>query len=266
MPIFKQEGSAGEEAFFNNYNGNGVGAVCYEGELVHERPLTGQFDAGLEENLHTISAIGYANAYPEAFAEGPNSNSRLTLAMDKARGGHFLSIPNPYPDGAWYHYDDETCNYNCMATEYFYWGLTSMLGIQDYGNRCQEIGNEWQACTASQFQTMDTTLYNLFSDAQYIIPTQAPDGNYCPTTSSQNNLNDIGDIFKVFPNPAQNEIKCMSKETEMNNYKIYSFNGQLVYESENNQKNQSINLRAFSNGVYFIVLNNVYFQKLVVSK
>ena len=50
--------------------------------------------------------------------------------MDKARGGQFTEIPNQYPSSAWYTYDDETCDYKCMSTEYIYWALTSILGGQ----------------------------------------------------------------------------------------------------------------------------------------
>jgi len=51
--------------------------------------------------------------------------------MDIARGGHFKKIPHKYPEIAWYTYDDRTCKYDCMATEYIYWELPSMLGAQE---------------------------------------------------------------------------------------------------------------------------------------
>ena len=53
----------------------------------------------------------------------------ITLAMDHARGGHFSEVPDEYPDEAWYHYDDETCGYECMAIEYMYWGFGTFMGI-----------------------------------------------------------------------------------------------------------------------------------------
>jgi hypothetical protein len=100
--------------------------------------------------------------------------------MDLARGGYFETIPDAYPDDAWYHYDDTTCDYRCMAVEYYYWVQTSILGAQDYPSRCAEIANEWEACTLSQVQTMDPASYALFTDPQYMLPTVLPDGNYNP--------------------------------------------------------------------------------------
>jgi len=69
------------------------------------------FDATLEEVLHLITN-GYAAVWPEAFAFR-NSKSKLTKAMDKARGGVFEKPPKSYPSNAWYTYNDSTCDYGC---------------------------------------------------------------------------------------------------------------------------------------------------------
>ena len=60
----------------------------------------GQFDASLEEIWHIISHSGYAYAYPEVFGENPGTS--LSNAMDIARGGFFIQIPDSYPSNAWY--------------------------------------------------------------------------------------------------------------------------------------------------------------------
>ena len=85
------------------------------------------FDATLEEVLHLISSYGSEEAHPDLSS---TPTSPMTEAMDIARGGHFTSIPASYPSEAWYHYDDATCDYRCMAVEYFYWALTTLLGAQ----------------------------------------------------------------------------------------------------------------------------------------
>jgi hypothetical protein len=135
---------------------------------------TGQFDAALEEVLHLITHVGYAGVYPNIFGE--TQGSSLSNAMDIARGGQFTTIPNPYPAGAWYTYDDSTCDYSCMATEYLYWALTSILGAQE--NRLNEIGQEWKLNTNALVQSTDPAVYQLLTDAQYSLPTVLPDGTY----------------------------------------------------------------------------------------
>ena len=135
------------------------------------------FDATLEEVLHLVSHVGYANAYPTVFGESANASS-LTSAMDVARGGQFTSIPSAYPSSAWYTYDDSSCDYSCMATEYFYWTLTSMLGAQDYTGRAAEVADEYQLTTRALVESRDPTALTLFSDTQYKLPTRIPDGNY----------------------------------------------------------------------------------------
>ena len=138
--------------------------------------LTGRFDAALEEVWHIITHAGYSQVYPTVFGE--QAGSQLSNAMDIARGGQFTTIPNPYPAGAWYTYDDTTCDYNCMNTEYFYWAMTSILGAQATDTRLQEIQQEWDLNTPALVQSTDTAVYGLLTDTQYILPTVLPDGTY----------------------------------------------------------------------------------------
>jgi hypothetical protein len=134
------------------------------------------FDATLEEVLHLVSAVGWANAYPSAFRE--QTGSELCLAMDVARGGHFNNVPNNYPSSAWYHYDDQTCDYGCQATEYFYWLLTSILDAQSYPGRRNQILNEWEPNTPARVQNTDLAGWALMHDPRFIFPTVLPDGDY----------------------------------------------------------------------------------------
>jgi len=135
---------------------------------------TGQFDASLEEVLHIITHAGYSKVYPEIFGE--YAGTEISNAMDVARGGNYTSIPNSYPEEAWYSYTDATCEYDCQVTEYFYWALTSILGAQE--NRLDEIQHEWKLNTVDKVQTQDTAIYNLLTDPQYKFPTVLPDGTY----------------------------------------------------------------------------------------
>ena len=188
MPIFSSEGSSVENTFFNNYNGDGVSAVLYKNEI--DPTQTGHWgdDASVEEIMHTINHVGHTNVYPAAFSMGPNS-SLMSTAMDVARGGQFMSIPNPYPASAWYHYDDWTCDYECMAIEYIYWAQVSNMGILDDAQTASGIANEWEPYNATLLQSMDLLMYDLITDPQYKLPQLAPDGNYCPNITSISEIN-----------------------------------------------------------------------------
>ena len=135
----------------------------------------GSFDASLEEVLHLVNSSGHSYAYPQVF--GQIIGSELANAMDIARGGQFITIPDSYPENAWYTYDDETCGYaDCQTIEYLYWALTSMLGAQE--NRLNEIDNEWRLNTPELLQSSDTAMFSLLTNPEYKMPTQLPDGTY----------------------------------------------------------------------------------------
>ncbi len=153
-----------------------------DGEI---RARDGQgYDASLEETLHLITQHGYANAYPSVFAE--ERGSAIANCLDDARGGYFRTVPTDgpnygYPEGSWFHYDDETCEYGCMITEYFYWALTSILGTQNYEGRSGSLKNEWELNTRELVKSGDPNIYALLTDPQYKLPTRAPEGNYNPS-------------------------------------------------------------------------------------
>lgn len=262
MPVFKEEGSDGEMAFWDNYNFDLylTSAVVYERDIARERPLTSNFDATIEENLHSISALGYAFAYPEAFSEFENSGSRLTAAMDVARGGHFTEVPDEYPEAAWYHYDDETCNYECMATEYFYWGLTSLMGLQDYGDRCEKIEIEWEPCTAEQFSNTDLLLHDLFTDPQFVFPLRIPDGQYCadiemPEEPLRTGSKQSPEPF-IYPNPVSDVIRLQLSFLGQQEVRVYSISGQeMLHTSYSDQS--VIEVSHLSKGVYLLTVGEV---------
>jgi len=137
---------------------------------------SGKGDASLEEVLHLVTHAGYADVYPRDLGERPGT--QLALAMDKARGGHFRRVPARYPPTAWYTYDDRSCDYGCQITEYIYWGLTSLLGGQQYPGRLKNIQHEWRLNTAEKLKQGDPALYKILSDPKYSFPTRLPDGKY----------------------------------------------------------------------------------------
>jgi len=142
-------------------------------------PATHRFDASVEEILHVVTQFGYAGAYPEVFGE--MEGTEIAMALDIARDSteHNDGVPHGgYGPDAWFHYDDPTCEYNgCQITEYFYWAVTSLVGLQEL--RCDDIDNEWELCTETLMQ-QDAGFMALYNNPEYTIPRFAPDGNYTP--------------------------------------------------------------------------------------
>ena len=201
IPILTSEWSAAANNFFNNYNGDGASAVLFNNEIDPYNPGHWGADATVEEVVHVINDIGHVSIYPETFDLEPNS-SLMSDAMDVARGGQFINFPGQYPEDAWYHYDDWTCDYQCMAIEYMYWCIVSNMGILNDPQTCNGIYNEWELCTPELFQSSDVAMYQILTNPIYKIPQLAPDGNYCPSSGETGDLNldgmiDVLDVILV---------------------------------------------------------------------
>ncbi len=157
---------------------SGTAAYSLDAESIQQHWYTtgpsGDPDGTMEESFHMISDIGYEGVYPDVF--GRTTGTELTDAMDVARGGHFDQTPDEYPDGAWYTYDEQGCDYGCQTGEYFYWGMTSILGV--HVDRRTDIQREWQLYRPELVESTDPALFALLTDPQYIFPTKYPDGIY----------------------------------------------------------------------------------------
>ncbi len=140
----------------------------------HQTPSNGRFDAALEEVLHMITQVGYGGAYPDVFEEKVGTS--VADAMDIARGGRFIEVPDSYPLDAWFTYNDKTTSYGEMTTEYIYWAITTNLGAQSA--RSAEIASEWKLYTPEMLQASDKAVMEIIGNPTYQIPTTLPDGNY----------------------------------------------------------------------------------------
>ncbi|MDC3241971.1 hypothetical protein OAU06_03545, partial [Acidimicrobiia bacterium] len=141
------------------------------------------WDTNLEEVWHLISSA-YYQVYPEYFADGRDCESctgeysKLTDALDAARGGRFFEAPSKYPEGAWYTYD---IPYVGQAHEYMYWILMANFNALDPSitTYCENIYAEWRGgCNKEELKQKDVLAYDLLNNYGFKIPTMIPDGNY----------------------------------------------------------------------------------------
>ena len=136
------------------------------------------FDASVEEIHHVVTQYGYAGAYPSVFGE--RAGTTLAMALDIARDSteHNDGVPTSgYGPNAWFHYDDPTCEYNgCQITEYFYWAVTSLLGLQ--ADRCNRIDDEWELCTPDLMMATDAAFMELYNNPEYAMPKVTLDATY----------------------------------------------------------------------------------------
>lgn len=231
IPVFTFDGNSCMENFEDNYEGDGVSAVLFRNEIDPTQPGHWGDDATVEEVIHTINHVGHVSIYPDIFGLSPNS-SIMSDAMDIARGGQFLEVPNNYPEDAWYHYDDWTCDYECMAIEYLYWCIVTDMDILNDPQTCAGIANEWEPCSPELFETTDVIMHGVVNNLNYLLPQLAPDGNYCPENALEISMaynvgwNLIGlpvvlenaDYQNIFP-------ECVDGT-------LYSFNGGYIQENE----------------------------------
>ena len=131
------------------------------------------FDASLEEIHHLILTNGWSQVYPDAL--GQLAGSEIADAMDLARSGRFEQVPATYPDGAWFTYDDTTCDYACQVTEYAYWVHTSLIGGQDGRS---EVEGEWRLTSPAAVRDGDPAAVAVLEQPDLGLPTVLPDGDY----------------------------------------------------------------------------------------
>jgi hypothetical protein len=79
-------------------------------------------------------------------------------------------------------------------------------------------------------------------------------------------LND--EVVSVYPNPATDQITISQKENSFSELKIVSSVGKVVYQDKLSSSHQIISLSNFSEGIYFIEMNdvkgNLYREKLMI--
>jgi hypothetical protein len=163
-------------------------------------------DASYEEILHLITHVGYAEELPLIFSEEYSDASSIAISMDLARDDIARELEKPSlingwdytgHENAWYKYTDNTCDYNCMVTEYTYWTIFSALGGMEHLKDVLMYSEEYKCLSTTEFKIggvceHDTGIVSLYGSGAHIgsdnkldpnlnpynLPTQLPVGDY----------------------------------------------------------------------------------------
>ncbi len=146
------------DQFFDSDRGEDLDGIELIGMTEEEINQPDEFDASLEEVLHLVTQFGFAVAYPDELGEDPNSTLGIAL-KEATQAGYFA-------------YDDPTCDEPCMITEFFYWAITSNMGLQ--ADRCEDIAHEWRLCTPESLTEANLAVTDLINDNVFKIPTAPP--------------------------------------------------------------------------------------------
>ncbi len=155
---------AGADAYFERSRAPERATLVFTGEM---ETSARRFDPTLEEALHLVTSQGYALVYPHIFGEAPGS--AIAELMDQARGGQFRKVPRRYPKGAYFTYDDRTCDYACQVTEFSYWAITTLRGQQGQPGRARQIADEWRLATPEQLRRRAPQLAELLSRPEFAL-------------------------------------------------------------------------------------------------
>jgi len=75
---------------------------------------------------------------------------------------------------------------------------------------------------------------------------------------------DVTDVFTVFPNPTDSKIILRSENYAQNyNVQILDAQGKLIYDGERSGSSSEINMRAFSDGIYILKIENKDIRQVV---
>ncbi|PCJ82596.1 MAG: hypothetical protein COA49_00615 [Bacteroidetes bacterium] len=271
LPIFLEEGSVAEYSMMENDDGSFcTHAVLYSHEIDPNAPVDWFEDASLEEILHTINGCGHVNIYPSTFALSPPGASQLSQSMDIARGGQFLGVPGAYPDEAWFHYTDITCDYECMEIEYLYWAIASNMGVLNTPEICAAISEEWELCSPTLLEQTDVMIHSIITNPSFYLPQIPPNGIYCPTDGVFEVSNFVNPF--IFPNPSSDSftLNLNSLFSSVVSLKISDSFGRIVYSEILSPSTNEVNIESnLAPGYYLLSLysqesKNLFSTSLII--
>ena len=72
--------------------------------------------------------------------------------------------------------------------------------------------------------------------------------------------------FDIYPNPAVDVLHIESSNLALEHIAVYTLQGQQVYAEAREGRATSLDTSAWASGMYYILINGLYFEKLVVGR
>ena len=104
-------------------------------------------------------------------------------------------------------------------------------------------------------------MYNLITDPQYLLPQNAPDGNYCPTVGLSETVFDGS--LSIYPNPAE-DLLVINWTEENGQLQLVDMMGNTVISAPLEKGSIFMDISAVSAGVYLVLVNGKQREKLII--
>lgn len=72
--------------------------------------------------------------------------------------------------------------------------------------------------------------------------------------------------FQVFPNPASTTLHIQSKSERIRSLSLYNLQGIPVHERQGNENTLDLDISHLPSGMYFVLINESYFEKVAISR
>lgn len=87
------------------------------------------------------------------------------------------------------------------------------------------------------------------------------------TSTNKTNLVNSNKQFKIYPNPASNQITISTTDNQLKaKYQLYNTAGKLLKSGNINSENFKVNLNGIENGIYLLKFSNNFSQILSEQK
>ncbi|MFT5249453.1 MAG: hypothetical protein ACI93P_001179, partial [bacterium] len=158
----------------------------------------------------------------------------------------------------------------CPDDQYVEWDPNGTYTLPDYVENGEFSATD--NCTENLTITQDPIAGTILGVGVYIISFETTDNEGNSTSCSfeldvlllgSNDYN-FNEGLTIYPNPSSNLITINSNSELLTEVIIYDISGKQIYNTSNiNSDLKTIDISNFSNGIYFVLVNNQVAKKLI---